>query len=140
MSITAGNGKIIVEFKPDSIHGASALAGYMIRFVCSYNVPCWKDNTIIFQNVSAKVFVASENIYLGIASPEMPVAIRPRDHAQSRSLTFELLLTGQQIENIEKSKRKAFSGFLKYKKRSLEAKFDSYVEEQKPVQKNFQVR
>lgn len=102
MSITSGSGRIIVDFHIQGVSGAPAVGAYLLRFSVGYAIPGSDDKNLLFRNVSAKVFIGTQSKFLGIANPEVPRTFQPHKYNQNAALLFELLLTSEVIEAIEK--------------------------------------
>ena len=63
MSITAGGGTIVVEFRPSGIHGAPMIGAYLMRYFLNYKMPAW-EKSYRFSNARAKISVEMDRGYL----------------------------------------------------------------------------
>lgn len=101
MGISASTGETIVEFKANSVLGGPAIAGHTLKFPLNYIMPPWK-NKLSFRNTIAKVYIGKDKMFLGRAFPELPATFQSTDHQQSGCLIYEMTLTKEALEEIEK--------------------------------------
>lgn len=101
MSITATGGQVIVEFDVNSITGTPAVGAYVLKFSLDYSMPP-QDEQTYYHKTSAKVYVGNKDLYLGIAFPEQPKTFRPHAYPQKAGLLYEMLLSKDAIEEVEK--------------------------------------
>lgn len=102
MSITTSTGLTIVDFKINSVHGAPALGAYQLKFSLDYAMPNHDEELAYFHNTLAKVYVGPNSTYLGKATPEVPKTYRPNLHPQNGAILYEILLTANSLDEIEK--------------------------------------
>lgn len=102
MSITTSNGHIIVDFEIRSLHGSPALGMYVLKFSVGYSMPAYQNDNVMFHKTTAKVYVGSENAFIGVAAPEQPKTFRPNVNPQKGGLLYEMLLSSDSLEEIEK--------------------------------------
>ena len=101
MSITAGGGTIVVEFRPSGIHGAPMIGAYLMRYFLNYKMPAW-EKSYRFSNARAKISVENGSRLLGYATPEVPFVLTSRPHHQEATVSFELVLNAHQLEALER--------------------------------------
>lgn len=101
MSITASGGEIIVEFEVNSVTGSPGIGGHLLKISLNYVMPARKKE-LIFQNTIAKIFIGKDKVYLGTAFPEQPKTFKATTHQQRGGLLYEVLLSKDTIEEIEK--------------------------------------
>lgn len=102
MSITASNGLIIVAFEVKSLHGSPALGAYVLKFSVEYSMPAHENANVFFHKTLAKVYVGEENVFLGMATPEQPKTFKPLINPQKGGLLYEIILSKEPLEEIEK--------------------------------------
>lgn len=102
MSITTANGQTIVDFKISSVHGAPAIGAYLLKFSLAYEMPQHEDEVAYFRNTFANVHVGSKGMFLGRATPEMPITYKPNKHPQKGGILYELLVSKISMDEIEK--------------------------------------
>lgn len=100
MSITISNGRRIVDFKIQSISGVPAIGAYVLRFSIEYLMPA-QEELAYFHKTSAKVYLGKDNLFLGVAMPEMPMTFKPHNHEQKGWLLYEISLSKDVMEEIE---------------------------------------
>lgn len=101
MSITTASGRVLVEFDVNSIIGAPAVGAYVLKISLNYSIPP-QDEETYYHKTSAKIYVGKKELYLGIAFPEQPVTFRSHTHTQKAGLLYEMLLSKNAIEEVEK--------------------------------------
>lgn len=102
MSITTSNGRIIVDFEVKSLHGSPALGASVLKFSVEYSMPAYENDNVFFHKTLAKVYVGKESAFLGIATPEQPKTFKPHINPQKGSLLYEIILSKESLEEIEK--------------------------------------
>lgn len=106
MSFQHENGHDAINFGAGPISGMPAVSGYLLRFTVEYSAPPWNpkwgDVAPTFRNVVGKVEVGDKRIRLGTATPEMPLVVCPHKYPQNSAILFELLLSTQQVEGLER--------------------------------------
>ena len=102
MSITTSNGQVIVDFEVKSLHGSPALGMYVLKFSVDYSMPAYEKDNVIFHKTIAKVYVGSDNSFIGLATPEQPKTFKPNINPQKAGLLYEVLLSRDSLEEIEK--------------------------------------
>lgn len=112
MSFTASNGKILIKFRPENLSGMECVSGYLLSFQMQYTVPRWEDESEVFvRNIRTRIFVNEK--LLGWATPETLSTYKPyKKHDVTGTFCFELFVTSQTIEAIEKIRQ---GGGLKFK-------------------------
>lgn len=102
MSITTSSGHIIVDFEVKSLHGSPSLGAYVLKFSVEYSMPAYEKENVFFHKTLAKVYVGTENSFLGIAMPEQPKTFKPNIIHQKGSLLYEIIISKDSLEEIEK--------------------------------------
>lgn len=102
MSITVGGGQVVVEFQAKSVHGAPAVGAFMLRFSLGYLMAAWPGKKFRFSNIQAMVFVGKEMRLLGRAFAEAAIVLSSTPYHQNAAFLMDLMLTGRQMEEIEK--------------------------------------
>ena len=102
MSITTANGQTIVDFRISSVHGAPAIGAYLLKFSLAYEMPQHEDEIAYFHNTFADVHVGPKGIFLGRATPEMPITYKPNKHPKNGGILYELLVSKISMDEIEK--------------------------------------
>jgi len=93
MSITTANGQTIVDFRISSVHGAPAIGAYLLKLSLAYEMPQHEDEVAYFHNTFADVHVGPKGIFLGRATPEMPITYKPNKHPKNGRILYELLVS-----------------------------------------------
>lgn len=102
MSVTASNGRVIVDFEIKSLHGSPALGIYVLIFSVGYSMPAYEEDNMLFHKTIAKAYVGTENLFIGLATPEQPKTFKPNNNRQNGGLLYEMLLSRDSLEEIEK--------------------------------------
>jgi HEPN domain-containing protein len=101
MSISASSGRNIVDFKAQGISGAKMAGAYLLRLSVGCNIQTGGEEALSFSNVTGNVYL-SDTLLLGKAFPEVPLTILSGRGPITKSILFEVMLSGLQIEAIEK--------------------------------------
>lgn len=102
MSITSASGRTIVDFRANQVHGARSISGYLLKLSIHYEVPKQKEDLLLVNNISAKVLFGKDKEYVDHAFPEASIVFKPGNSPQKGDVLFEILLSSQQLEEIER--------------------------------------
>lgn len=100
MSFLASNNRYIIEFFPEGVYGRPAVVGCLLQFSIRYKMPCKDEQYAICRNLFGEVKL--KNKYLGRANLEVSKSFIQTEYEQDQGILFEILLTPQQLESIEK--------------------------------------
>jgi hypothetical protein len=105
LSVTTSMGNIIVDFEIKAITGSSSLGAYVLKFSVKYSIPAYKNLNAFFHKTIAKVYVGSDQLYLGLATPENPMTFKTKDTSQRGHLLYEIILAKDVLEDIERYRK-----------------------------------
>lgn len=105
MSITAGAGNVVVNFKFNRLNGFRLVGGYLVRFCIDYSMPAWPEKNFRLTNIQAHISVGKEPRLLGRAFAESAVVLASTPYHQDNTLYLDLILSPRQLEAIEETRQ-----------------------------------
>lgn len=89
-----------------SLHGYPALGAYILKFSVRYTLPAYEEenSNTFFHKTSAKIYIGAKDIFLGIATPEVPMVYKPGIHSKNQTILYEITLSKDALEEIEKER------------------------------------
>ncbi len=91
-----------MDFEVKSLHGSPALGASVLKFSVEYSIPANENDNVFFHKTLAKVYVGTENSFLGVAVPEQPITFKPNANHQKSGLLYEIILSKKSLEEVEK--------------------------------------